>query len=236
MAKLHMMFVTILISTILLHLDKSEARIAHEKNIVNGSIVKIGQYPFMVSLQINNEHWCAGSIINPLYILTAAHCLEDCKNPENYSILVGTVELSDGGTRYSVSALKIHEDYNSDVSYANDIGIVKDGGDVTNELRKVELIVYSDEACLALHEDSPIRHLPVSTNICAGVPEGRKAECNADSGGPVFNKQHQVGIVSWSIKPCGRFPYPGVYTEVSQFKKWIKKNSGSPIKESKMCS
>ncbi|PSN49709.1 Trypsin-1 [Blattella germanica] len=157
-------------------------------------------------------------------------------NPKRYSVLVGTVKLSEGGTRYNVSSVMIHEDYNDDVSLENDIGLVKYGGDLTDELRKVELIVYSDEACLALHEDSPSIHLPISSNICAGVPEGRKAECNADSGGPVFNKQHQVGIVSWSVKPCGLFPYPGVYTEVSQFIKWIKKNSGASIKESKTCS
>jgi len=42
-----------------------------------------------------------------------------------------------------------------------------------------------------------------------------------DSGGPLFVNGQQVGIVSWSVKPCTVPPYPGVYTEVSYYVDWI---------------
>jgi len=42
-----------------------------------------------------------------------------------------------------------------------------------------------------------------------------------DSGGPLFVNGEQVGIVSWSQKPCGIPPFPGVYTEVSWYVDWI---------------
>lgn len=38
-----------------------------------------------------------------------------------------------------------------------------------------------------------------------------------DSGGPLIHNGVQVGIVSWSIKPCTIAPYPGVLTKVSHF-------------------
>lgn len=36
----------------------------------------------------------------------------------------------------------------------------------------------------------------------------------------------QVGIVSWSIKPCGVPPYPGVFTAVSHYIDWIEDHTG----------
>lgn len=33
-----------------------------------------------------------------------------------------------------------------------------------------------------------------------------------------------VGVVSWSIKPCAVYPYPGVYTQASAFVDWIHDN------------
>lgn len=39
-----------------------------------------------------------------------------------------------------------------------------------------------------------------------------------------------MGIVSWSIKPCGVAPYPGVFTEVSHYIEWIEENTGINLK------
>lgn len=51
-------------------------------------------------------------------------------------------------------------------------------------------------------------------------------QCNGDSGGPLTVNGVQVGIVSWSIKPCQVPPYPGVYTEVSHYISWITEITG----------
>lgn len=76
--------------------------------------------------------------------------------------------------------------------------------------------MYDDNEC-------SVRHLrPIErTALCAGVDEGGKGQCNGDSGGPLLSELGQVGIVSWSRKPCTIAPYPGVYTEVSAFTHWI---------------
>lgn len=45
-----------------------------------------------------------------------------------------------------------------------------------------------------------------------------------DSGGPLSceldDKWVQVGVVSWGIS-CGRQGYPGVYTDVAFYSKWL---------------
>lgn len=36
----------------------------------------------------------------------------------------------------------------------------------------------------------------------------------------------QVGIVSWSVKPCTIPPFPGVYTAVAPYIDWIEEHTG----------
>ncbi|XP_041675067.1 chymotrypsin-2 [Drosophila eugracilis] len=99
-------------------------------------------------------------------------------------------------------------------------GLNATGGTIQTTLQEVGLKVYSDEECTERHEGrtDPRYH------ICGGVDEGGKGQCSGDSGGPLIYNNQQVGIVSWSIKPCTVAPYPGVYCKVSQYVDWIKKN------------
>ncbi|PSN29662.1 Kallikrein-14 [Blattella germanica] len=89
-----------------------------------------------------------------------------------------------------------------------------------NHLQQVDITVYSDANCQSIHY-----YTIHDSNICAGVPEGGKGQCSGDSGGPLVANGHQVGIVSWSVKPCTVAPYPGVYTEVAYYINWINQHT-----------
>lgn len=91
------------------------------------------------------------------------------------------------------------------------------GGVVQTTLQEVDLIVFSDEECRNRH-NSPIH----PSHICGGVPEGGRGQCSGDSGGPLLVNGVEVGVVSWSEKPCTIAPYPGVYTQVSYYREWIR--------------
>ncbi|RZC42732.1 Trypsin and/or DUF1986 domain containing protein [Asbolus verrucosus] len=86
------------------------------------------------------------------------------------------------------------------------------GGWRMTNLQKFNINVYTDEDCETIHAESG----PTNRNyhICAGVPEGGKGQCNGDSGGPLTVNGIQVGIVSWSVKPCTKIGYPGVFTKI----------------------
>ncbi|EDV98544.1 chymotrypsin-2 [Drosophila grimshawi] len=99
-------------------------------------------------------------------------------------------------------------------------GLDKTGGQVQKNLQQVQLKVYSDDECVLRHKGStdPRYH------ICGGVDEGGKGQCSGDSGGPLIEDGKQVGIVSWSIKPCAVAPFPGVYCKVANYIDWIQRN------------
>uniref|UniRef100_A0A8C6NXQ0 Transmembrane serine protease 3a n=1 Tax=Nothobranchius furzeri TaxID=105023 RepID=A0A8C6NXQ0_NOTFU len=64
--------------------------------IVGGNMSKPGQFPWQVSLHLNNEHICGGSIIAPNWIVTAAHCVYDLSQ---WTVFVGLTELPINGAK-----------------------------------------------------------------------------------------------------------------------------------------
>ena len=59
--------------------------------------------------------------------------------------------------------------------------------------------------------------------FCAGT--GNTDSCQGDSGGPAVIDNKLVGIVSWGLA-CASEYYPGIYTKVSNYYKWITKITG----------
>ncbi len=104
----------------------------------------------------------------------------------------------------------------------------QDGGTVsTNQLRAVDLQIYSDEQCAQEFEAAGQGgQLDFSTEICALAPN--KDSCNGDSGGPLIADDGTglaalVGAVSFGIgsgsilrgdRSCNEGP-PGVYAKVA---------------------
>ncbi|KAJ3660402.1 hypothetical protein Zmor_004852 [Zophobas morio] len=99
-------------------------------------------------------------------------------------------------------------------------GLPFTNGSVMTDLQKVNILVFPDADCERIHALTGPTHR--SRHVCAGVPEGGKGQCNGDSGGPLIVDGVQIGIVSWSVKPCTVKGYPGVFAKVSNYVNWIK--------------
>lgn len=90
-------------------------------------------------------------------------------------------------------------------------------GKASDTLRSVKLPIISAHRC-----NSSASYSGHITNnmICAGFNNGGKDACQGDSGGPLVCDGRVFGVVSWGHS-CANPKYPGVYTAVANFQKWV---------------
>lgn len=86
-------------------------------------------------------------------------------------------------------------------------------GSLQRQLQKVSLNTVDRQTCGGL-----LNSIVHRSNLCAG--DIHKGQCSGDSGGPLLFDNTQIGIVSWSLKPCAS--KPAVFTNLSYYMQWIK--------------
>ena len=82
--------------------------------------VNIQQVPYVVNIRDNGYRNCAGSILTPYIILTAAHCVEE--HESNYSILSGSA-YANNGTFHHVTRIIRHPGYHPR-RFADDLALL----------------------------------------------------------------------------------------------------------------
>ncbi|KAH0954452.1 hypothetical protein HN011_010735 [Eciton burchellii] len=98
--------------------------------IVGGSDAPEGAYPYIVSLQwgfSSTSHFCAASIYNRYWLITAAHCIQAVPNIGRFIIKAGKHKLSGtekGEQEREVESSIVHEKYQGGVA-PYDIGMIK---------------------------------------------------------------------------------------------------------------
>merc|ERR1711953_512553 len=114
--------------------------------IIGGKLAGKDSWPFIVSMNKYNRakkkyvHNCGGSIINKYQIISAAHCFDRSKNPEDWIVIVGKNDIympklhkgQKGRRRKAINSLEnvvgpkeiiVHGGYRS-VGFVNDIAII----------------------------------------------------------------------------------------------------------------
>ncbi|XP_035915660.1 clotting factor B [Anopheles stephensi] len=113
--------------------------------------------------------------------------------------------------------------YNGQTATVIGWGSLRENGPQPAILQEVNLPIWTNNECRIKYGPAAPGGI-IDTMLCAG--QAAKDSCSGDSGGPLMvndGRWTQVGVVSWGIG-CGKGQYPGVYTRVTAFLPWIKKN------------
>uniref|UniRef100_A0A7M4FP84 Trypsin-3-like n=1 Tax=Crocodylus porosus TaxID=8502 RepID=A0A7M4FP84_CROPO len=210
------------------------------QRIIGGHIVGPHSAKYLVSLKrMTGSHFCGGSLVSRSWVLTAPGCLLNTEQIFRPSRMVVHPDYSSTTKNADVMLIKLNRPvvYNAFVSIVplpQQGATVKEGrlcqvsgwgytspigGRTSDTLRSVHLPIVPSWKCNAT---SSYAGFITSNMICAGLSTGGKDACQGDSGGPLVCEGRVFGIVSWGHS-CASPRYPGVYTAVANFQKWIYK-------------
>lgn len=101
-----------------------------QSRIISGKNAKRGAWPWQIALyKSTGQFVCGGSIIDPFWIVTAAHCVNNDPDPSSYYVVLGDLDRSriEGSeVKYYLSNISIHHDYEDvfKVKHDNDIAVL----------------------------------------------------------------------------------------------------------------
>ena len=187
-------------------------------DIVGGSEAAPGAWPWQVALVYAyyesdySGQFCGGTLIDPQWVLTAAHCAED-NMTRNVAVALGKHKLSVAeGERISITEVIIHPEYDGNIGSA-DLALLRLRDPSTRTVLPLDLAIDGKVEARALqatvtgwgqyeqgkadalrqvalpffsHERCQEIYYDVTDGmVCAGYDNGGKNACFGDSGGPL---------------------------------------------------
>uniref|UniRef100_H0WUE9 Coagulation factor XII n=3 Tax=Otolemur garnettii TaxID=30611 RepID=H0WUE9_OTOGA len=101
-------------------------RLSSVRRVVGGLVALPGTHPYIAALYWGHS-FCAGSLIAPCWVLTAAHCLQDRPAPEELTVVLGQDRHNQSCEQCQTLAVRsysLHEAF-SPISYQHDLALLR---------------------------------------------------------------------------------------------------------------
>lgn len=102
---------------------------ATQSRLIGASLVQtLDDFPYMVSIQVNGAHKCAGSAISSRWIMTVASCAATL-SPLRTTILYNTLIVNLEGIRVGMTDIVVHPEWDQ-IHYKNNIALIHTSEDL----------------------------------------------------------------------------------------------------------
>uniref|UniRef100_A0A8C8ZYJ6 Coagulation factor VII n=1 Tax=Prolemur simus TaxID=1328070 RepID=A0A8C8ZYJ6_PROSS len=215
--------------------------------IVGGKVCPKGECPWQALLTLNGALLCGGTLVDPSWVVSAAHCFDRVKSGKNLTVVLGEHDLSQedgdeqprrvaqvvvpatyspGSPDHDVPAFAARALAAVRFSTVSGWGRLLERGATARELMAVDVPRLMTQDCEEQSRSRPGSRRVTENMFCAGYTDGSKDACKGDSGGPHATHYrgtwYLTGVVSWG-EGCAAAGHFGVYTRVSRYADWLRR-------------
>ncbi|XP_063833861.1 probable threonine protease PRSS50 [Ostrinia nubilalis] len=88
--------------------SKKAKEVGEARRLIAARDALIEDYPYVVSIQKNREHWCAGALLNPRLVITTANCVWKSSRISRLRVRAGSRHTDHGGQTAKIQEVMKH--------------------------------------------------------------------------------------------------------------------------------